>query len=138
MTYRDKLRKDLTDDEGKRLKLYRCTAGKQTIGIGHNIEDRGISEAVCELLFQEDIDVAERDALALFPGLHSYSDRRKAALVNMAFQLGLERLKGFKRMRAAVNAGDWGAAVYEANDSDWAKQTQKSRVERVLTDLAQG
>ena len=138
MSYRDKLRADLTDDEGKRLKLYRCTAGKQTIGIGHNIEDRGISEAVCELMFQEDIDVAEQDALALFPGLHSYSDRRKAALINMSFQLGFERLSQFKKMRLAVARGDWGAAVYEANDSLWAKQTQKSRVDRVLADLAQG
>lgn len=138
MTYRDKLRADLTDDEGKRLKLYRCTAGKQTIGIGHNIEDRGISEAVCELLFQEDIQVAEQDALALFPGLHSYSDRRKAALINMAFQLGIQRLGEFRKMRAAVARGDWGAAVYEAKDSLWAKQTQESRVNRVLTDLAQG
>lgn len=138
MSYRDKLRKDLTDDEGERLKLYRCTSGKLTIGRGHNIEDRGISPAVMELMFQEDVDVAERDALALFPGLHSYSDRRKAALINMSFQLGFERLKAFKKMRAAVNAGDWGAAVYEANDSLWAKQTQKSRVDRVLEDLAQG
>lgn len=138
MSYRDRLRANLIDDEGLRLKLYRCTAGKLTIGIGHNIEDRGISPEVCELMFQEDVDVAERDALALFPGLHSYSDRRKAALVNMAFQLGFERLSQFKKMRAAVNAGDWGAAVYEAKDSLWAKQTQESRVDRVLTDLAQG
>jgi lysozyme len=138
MSYRDKLRKDLIDDEGKRLKLYRCTAGKQTIGIGHNIEDRGISEAVCELMFQEDVDVAERDALALFPGLYSYSDRRKAALINMSFQLGFERLKAFKKMRAAVNAGDWNAAAAEALDSAWAKQTQASRVDRVIADLREG
>jgi lysozyme len=138
MSYRDKLRKDLGDDEGERLKLYRCTAGKLTIGRGHNIEDRGISPAVMELMYEEDVQVAERDALALFPGLFSYSERRQAALVNMAFQLGYQRLKDFKKMRAAVNVGDWGAAVYEANDSAWAKQTQKSRVDRVLTDLAQG
>ena len=117
MSYRDKLRKDLTDDEGKRLMLYRCTAGKQTIGIGHNIEDRGISEAVCELMFQEDIDIAERDALALFPGLYSYSDRRAAALINMSFQLGLQRLGDFRKMRLAVSRGDWNAAADEALDN---------------------
>lgn len=138
MSYRDRLRANLIDDEGLRLKLYRCTAGKLTIGIGHNIEDRGITPAVCELIFQEDVDVAERDAHALFPGLFSYSERRQAALVNMAFQLGFERLSQFKKMRAAVNAGDWGAAVREAKDSLWAKQTQESRVDRVLADLEQG
>jgi len=138
MSYRNGLRANLIDDEGLRLKLYRCTAGKLTIGIGHNIEDRGISEAVCELMFQEDIAVAERDALALFPGLHSYSDRRKAALINMAFQLGFERLSQFKKMRTAVANGDWFAAANEALDSDWAKQTQKSRVDRVLADLREG
>lgn len=138
MSYHDKLRKDLTDDEGERLKLYRCTGGKLTIGRGHNIEDRGISPAVMEMMYEEDVAVAERDALALFPGLYSYSDRRKAALINMSFQLGFERLKGFKKMRAAVDRGDWGAAVAEANDSLWAKQTQKSRVDRVIADLREG
>ncbi|NBW16869.1 MAG: lysozyme, partial [Caulobacteraceae bacterium] len=29
--------------EGERLKPYRCTAGKLTIGVGRNLDDRGIT-----------------------------------------------------------------------------------------------
>ena len=34
----------LKQDEGWRLKPYRCTAGKLTIGYGRNIEDKGITK----------------------------------------------------------------------------------------------
>ena len=30
--------------EGLRLKPYRCTAGKLTIGVGRNLETKGLSE----------------------------------------------------------------------------------------------
>lgn len=38
-----KLEKDLIRDEGLRLKPYRCTADKLTIGVGRNLEDNGIN-----------------------------------------------------------------------------------------------
>ena len=51
----DKLKELIVKHEGERLDLYRCTAGKLTIGIGHNIQDKGISKAVSTLMFEEDI-----------------------------------------------------------------------------------
>ncbi len=46
---RARLEKQLRADEGERLKPYRCTAGKLTIGVGRNLDDRGITK---EDLFQ--------------------------------------------------------------------------------------
>ncbi|MGB2107678.1 MAG: hypothetical protein ACPHZ5_05850, partial [Candidatus Puniceispirillum sp.] len=44
------------------------------------------------------------------------------ALISMAFNLGQTRLAGFRRMRAAVNDGNWSGASAEALDSYWAIQ----------------
>jgi lysozyme len=39
-----KLIAELVKDEGLRLKPYKCTAGKTTIGVGRNLDDVGISK----------------------------------------------------------------------------------------------
>jgi len=141
MTWRDKAKAQLRSDEGERFKLYRCTAGKLTIGVGHNIEDRGVSKQVSELMLEEDLSQAVQDAVYLFPGFNprvDFTDNRKAALVNMAFQLGRDRLSGFARMRAAVAAGDWEAAADHALDSKWAKEDTPERAKRVAAALREG
>jgi hypothetical protein len=43
-------------------------------------------------------------------------------LVNMAFNMGPDKLGGFKEFRKALEAGDYGRAVKEMLDSDWAWQ----------------
>ena len=48
--------------------------------------------------------------------------RRQLALMSMAFNLGAPRLGGFRRMRAAIQSGDWHQAAREALDSRWASQ----------------
>ena len=40
----DRIKEQLVRHEGLRLKPYRCTAGKLTIGIGRNLDDCGISK----------------------------------------------------------------------------------------------
>jgi len=42
----------------------------------------------------------------------------------MAFNLGQPRLAGFRRMRAAINRGNWALAAHEAEHSLWARQTR--------------
>ena len=53
----------------------------------------------------------------------SLPDRKKQALANMAFQLGVTGLLNFRRMLAAIKDGDWTRARIEALDSKWASQT---------------
>jgi len=40
---RDKLVDQIIEHEGLKLKPYHCPAGKLTIGVGRNLEDKGIS-----------------------------------------------------------------------------------------------
>ena len=55
-------------------------------------------------------------------------------LVNMMFNLGRPRLSKFKKMKAALEKGDWKEAAKEGRDSKWYKQVTK-RAERLMTRL---
>lgn len=55
-----------------------------------------------------------------FSGLSSI---RQEVLINLAYNLGLPRLKGFRKMNKAILAGDWKEAAVQMLDSRAAKQT---------------
>ena len=113
---------DLESDEGVRLEPYRDSVGKLTIGIGRNLDDKGISKA--EALFMLDADVydALRDLDLNAKWWRRMSDWRMRALANMSFNLGWTRLAGFKKMLAALERRDYHTAADEALDSKWAQQ----------------
>lgn len=110
----------LTRHEGLRRKPYTCTAGKLTIGIGRNIEDRGLSDDEIKLLFMNDVLIATRDCESMFARFGRITPAaRQAALIDMAFNLGRARLAMFTNMRAAVDRNDWETAAAEAENSKW-------------------
>lgn len=121
-THRDIVRAQLRIDEGVIPKPYTDTEGVLTIGIGRNLQDKGLRPDEMALMLENDIADAERDARVLFPSFDSLSINRRAVLVNMAFNLGRDRLAGFKNFRAAVEAGDYKRAADEMLDSKWARQ----------------
>ena len=108
--------------EGCRLKPYLCPAGKITIGIGRNIEDVGITRHEAEYLLYNDLIRVVKELRAAFPWYDRLSERRKHALIDMCFNLGIATLKTFKKMLAALENGDWQAAKNHARDSKWARQ----------------
>jgi len=112
----------LRQEEGLRLRPYRDTAGKLTIGIGRNLDDVGISEAEALLLLGTDV---ARAAAGLDAGLgwwRGLDPVRRTVLADMAFNLGVERLCGFTAMLAAARAGRWAAAAADMRASLWARQ----------------
>lgn len=117
-----RLQSQLSIDEGNKAKPYTDTVGKLTIGVGRNLTDRGLSPDEVNYLLNNDINIATQDAKKLVPGFDKLDDVRQEVLVNMAFNLGLARLSGFKKFLAAVNAGDFSRASVEMLDSVWAKQ----------------
>lgn len=108
--------------EGIRLKPYKCTAGKTTIGYGRNLDDVGITREEAEFLFQGDWKTAYRDAQSLVPSFDTLSGPRQSVLVNMAFNLGRTRLSQFKQFLAAVDEKRWIAAAQHMLNSRWASQ----------------
>lgn len=107
--------------EGLRLKPYKCSAGKLTIGIGRNIEDRGITEAEARMMLSYDIAQANMDALK-FPWFQGLNQPRKDAILNMLFNMGLDRFRGFKRFIGFMANGEFELAGKEMMDSKWAFQ----------------
>jgi len=119
---RELLEKELERDEGRRNKPYRDTVGKLTIGIGRNLEDKPLSEAAITFLFNEDIEEVEKGLDKHLPWWRELSDARQRVLVNMAFNLGVFGLLGFKNTLAMVKAGNYKGAAAGMLNSKWARQ----------------
>ena len=116
------LEKILIKHEGLRLKPYRCTAGKLSIGVGRNLDDNGISRSEAMTMLRNDINACLADLSFFLPWYHALDANRKKALINMCFNLGISRLRGFKNMLHALRTADWQRAHDEALDSKWARQ----------------
>lgn len=115
----------IKEHEGLRLKPYRCTAGKLTIGYGRNIEDRGISREEAEYLLVNDIANCKAQVLKEFPWSVGLDNARREVLIEMCFQLGINRLSLFTKMLRALQSGNYAKAADEMLDSAWHKQTPK-------------
>ena len=131
------LSEDLERDEGLRLKPYVDTVGKLTIGIGRNLDDVGISEVEARLMLQEDIRRATRSLDSRLPWWRSLCDERQDVLVNMAFNLGISSLLGFRGALAKMQLKDWAGAAAEMLDSSWAKQVG-ARAPRLSEQMRRG
>lgn len=116
-----KIRERTKRFEGLALFPYKCTAGEWTIGYGHLIKG-GITLAAAEIILDEDLAKAEREARGNFPWFEKLNGPRQAVVVDMIFNIGLTRFYGFKKMRAAIESGDFAKAAEEMLDSKYARQ----------------
>ncbi len=126
----ERIKEQLVRHEGLRLKPYRCTAGKLTIGIGRNLDDRGISQTEAMVLLENDIQNCEKQLLDEIPEIYNPLDEvRKSVLLNMCFNLGINGLLGFNNTLAFIAAGDWERAANGMLASKWAKQVGRRAIE---------
>jgi lysozyme len=107
--------------EGLRLKPYKCTAGKVTIGYGRNLEDAGISENEAMVMLRNDIEQCY-DELDVFSWFADLDQVRQEALVDMLFNLGLPTFLEFKKTLKFVAEGKYSQAAEEMLRSKWADQ----------------
>lgn len=123
MTYnRELLTYELSRDEDVRAKPYKDTVGKLTIGVGRNLDDKGLSKAEINVLLNNDINGCESDLDRDMPWWRQLSDNRQRVLLNMCFNLGIAGLKGFKNMLRDIQNGLYDQAAVEMLDSLWARQ----------------
>jgi lysozyme len=121
----------LERDEGVRLKPYLDSVDKMTIGIGRNLDDKGITLAEARYLLQNDIDacLADLDPLPWFARL---SDIRQRVICAMRFNLGMAGLMQFKKMLVHIDNGRFTSAAREMLQSRWAQQVGR-RADRLAT-----
>jgi lysozyme len=122
--YSKTLIETLVRHEGLKLKPYRCTANKLTIGVGRNIEDNGITEDEALYLLNNDIKRCVKELENIFGKKvwYNLSKIRQEVLINMLFNLGKSRFTKFKKMIKAINNEDYTEASIQMEDSRWYKQ----------------
>jgi len=130
------LEEQLIRDEGLRLKPYKDSVGKTTIGVGRNLDDVGISREEALTLLETDIDRASAWVRTQLPWSLNLNEARQAALVNMAFNMG-ERLTTFAQFLRKLQAEDYAGAAAEMLDSLWAKQVG-DRAHRLASQIETG
>jgi len=125
-----RIKAQLVRHEGLRLKPYRCTAGRLTIGIGRNLDDRGISQKEAYAMLERDIQDCEQWLIDDIPEIYNKLDEvRQSVLLNMCFNLGIKGLLEFKNTLAFIGAGDWERAANNMLASKWAKQVGMRAIE---------
>ena len=147
MSYEDILKRCLIQDEGCRKEPYLDTEGHWTIGIGHNLDAHPLpkdwtiplTDEQIDKLFHVDIFVAIKAAQRIFRGcFDDLSDNRKAAVVNLLFNMGETTFSHFVTTIAAIRNGMWEAAGAGLKNSKWYGQVQRSRSERIIEQITKG
>lgn len=133
----EKIRALLTLHEGKRNKMYRDSRGIETIGIGHNLRDRPISDRAVNVIFEDDLNDHAGELFREFPWAAELDEVRQAALIDLAFNMGIPTLRTFKNTLAAFRAGVWEAAALGLEQSAWYQQV-KTRAPRVVAMVRTG
>lgn len=134
---KDRLYAQLRLHEGVEHKPYKCTAGYLTIGVGRNIEERGLSDDEIDFLLDNDIAIAVKEVRKDFDWFDGLDEVRQRVIIDMIFNLGMPRFKQFKNMIAAIEAGDWDEAGVQMMDSRWAQQVGQ-RAERLRDMMVTG
>lgn len=130
---------DLKRDEGLRLTAYKDTVGIWTIGYGHAHVAPGTvwTQAQAEAALIEDVRKHNAELAAALPWIGSLDPARRRVLQNMAFNLGVKGLLGFKNTLGMVKTGDYEGAARGMLNSLWAKQV-KGRAVRLAEQMRTG
>lgn len=137
----DKLRKQLEIDEGVKYEVYLDHLGKKTFGIGHltisgdpeNDMEVGtpVSEKRVQEVFDKDVQSVIDDCKRLHNDFNSLPEECKQIIGNMMFNMGLPKMKAFKKMNKAIEERNWEEASRQMIDSKWYK-TVTNRADRLV------
>jgi len=128
MTSRIRLKSMLRKHEGVKSHAYKCTSGQWTIGVGRNIDDRsgiGLSDHEIDYMLENDINRTEAELERAFPWFSALSETRKDVIIDICFNIGLTKLRKFKKALDAMDNKDYNQAAIDFLDSRWARQVKK-------------
>ncbi len=118
--------------------VYKDSLGFDTIGYGHLVKTKenyasGINEESADNLLRRDVNGAIQDADHWIP-LQGHPEVVQRVLVEMVFQLGINKAKKFIKFAAAIQEKNYSRAGQELKNSTWYQQTPQ-RVEQHVIDL---
>ena len=124
--------------EGLRLKPYVDTAGKLSIGVGRNLDDKGISKTEADFLLADDLNDVEAILDQRLPWWRTLTDARQRVLVELCFNMGWGGLSSFSETLGLIHGGDYATAADHLSASTWAKEVQATRVARITNMMRNG
>ena len=112
--------------EGVKSHVYLCSAGYETIGVGRNISKSGmgLSDDEVDYLLENDIVRVIKELSSEYPWFKDLDDVRKDAMIDISYNLGATRLRGFKKALAAMEVADHTLAAKEFLDSKWSRDVK--------------
>tara|TARA_R100001510_G_scaffold4048_1_gene3208 strand:+ start:7704 stop:8051 length:348 start_codon:yes stop_codon:yes gene_type:complete len=108
-----------------------------TIGVGRNIEERGLSDDEIDYILNNDVNIATDELVRTFDWYADLDEVRQRVVVDMVFNLGMPRFQQFKKMIQALDEGDYKEASIQMMDSRWASQVGQ-RSERLRDMMESG
>jgi GH24 family phage-related lysozyme (muramidase) len=151
------LRSKIIVNEGERSTVYKDSKGISTVGIGFNLEQPGAKEAIEYIgadfdnvrsgqiaLTKEQIKILGDISLAnaimqadkLYPNLASLPYQKRAVVVDLAYNIGGEKLDNqFVRFSAALRNGNIEEAAKELTGTKYEKQVGE-RAKQNIRDLS--
>ena len=125
----DKLAAAIREHEGTgpvklgRMMPYRDTQGLLSIGFGRCLDKIGITFDEADYMLAGDIAATVSAVTAALPIIfEALNDVRQRVLCEMAYNLGLAGLMGFKQMLFGLQQSDYNTAADAMLTSLWARQ----------------
>jgi lysozyme len=128
------IKEKIIEQEGFRDKVYTDTEGVLTFGYGHNIENNpipprilktiinvGAKEGAKELL-EYDIQSVYFELMVLLPWWERQPQDVKYVLFDLAFNMGVSKLKTFRKTLKFIKKGKYKKASKELLNSKYAMQ----------------
>lgn len=121
----DNVKQMLIRHEGLSCNLYKCTANppRNTIGVGRNLDDNGISEDEALYLLENDIKRVTANLDKMWGVWRTFPEKAQLVCVDMTFQMGITGFMNFRQTRALMEMGCWLEASEEVLRSKYATQT---------------
>jgi lysozyme len=123
MSYR--IRELLKRHEGVKTHAYKDHLGYVTVGVGRCLDEKvglGLSDDEIDYLLQNDIDRCRKELDTEYEWFDALDSVRQEALINLSFNIGQTRLRGFVKALGHMAAGRYEEAGDEFYDSKWATQ----------------
>jgi lysozyme len=123
------IRDMLIKHEGLRKFVYRDSVNKLTIGVGRNLEDRGITEDEAMFMLKNDIEDFTKQLSDRLFWFDTAPEEVQIVLIDMAFNMGVGGLLTFTQTLEHLKNENYELASKSMLDSQWARQVGNRAIE---------
>lgn len=124
-------------NEGFESRLYKDIKGKLTIGYGFNLEEIQIPENIAYMWLKMLVDDLYLNLSTLLDFFDFLDEVRKAVLVDMAYNIGVEGLLKFKKMLKALENKNYEKTAEEMKNSKWYEEVP-NRADKLIKMMITG